>query len=339
MASLKDVAREAGVSVSTASRALSGHRKVNEETRATVHDVAERLGYRRNVVARSLRTQVTQSIGLVIPDITNYFYVSGAAVIQSALDAKDYRLVLSMSNDDPDTDLDCLRAALDMRTDGIVHVPCTQEGAEPLVGSGAVPLVELNRRSLGGSFDAVLSDECEGARKLVELLIERGHSRIAMIAGSERLSTTYDRVSGFRDAHRDAGLELDEELLMRGDYAPNWGATATNALLDRDARMTAVFASGSQLVLGSLLAIQKRGLAIPRDISLVGFGDPSWFSVCRPAITTWALPLREMGMIAAQLMLARIRRDASLSATPTVMRLSGRLVLRASVGRPPSRPS
>ncbi len=127
---------------------------------------------------------------------------------------------------------------------------------------------------------------------------------------------------------------------MLGNYGPEWGTEAMGALADGDeSRPAAVFPGGSQLVLGALQALRERDMKVARDISLVGSGDPSWYRVCCPPMTTWALPLRQMAMIAARLLLARIHRDESLSSNPTVARLSGELIVRASSGKPPSRPT
>lgn len=335
MTTLRDVAGELGLSISTVSRALNGHPHIDERTRKRVRQTAARLNYQPNVLARGLRNDQTKTIGLVIPDILNQFYAAGATILQSTLRQSGYRLIVCISNDDPATDRECLLELTQHRVDGIVHVPCTPDGAKALRDSSvSVPIVELNRCSEGGIFDAVIPDDREGAFQLAQHLIELGHRAIGVIVGNPSLSTTRARLHGFEDALRAANISLDGCPILHGDYSKQWGKEAAEQLIQLHARPTAIFATGNQIVLGALQALEEAKLAVPNDISLIGFDDPDWFAVWRPAVTTYALPLQEMGLLAGRLLLDRMRVPQAEQGMPTISRVSGRLMIRQSAAPP-----
>ena len=335
MTTLRDVAEELGLSISTVSRALNGHPHIDERTRKRIRQTAARLNYQPNVLARALRNDQTKTIGLVIPDILNQFYAAGATILQSTLRQSGYRLIVCISNDDPDTDRECLLELAQHRVDGIVHVPCTPEGAKSLRDSGVtVPIVELNRCSDSSIFDAVIPDDREGAFLLAQHLIALGHRRIGVIAGNPLLSTTRSRLHGFDDAIRAANLKPEECPIVYGDYSTRWGKEAAEQILQLHPRPTAIFATGNQLVLGALQALEEANLVVPGDVSLIGFDDPEWCAVWRPAITTYALPLQEMGLLAGRLLLDRMRLPRAEQGMPTISRVSGRLMIRQSSASP-----
>ena len=334
MATLRDVAQELGLSISTVSRALNGYPHIDEGTRARVQRAAKALNYHPNALARALRQQETKTVGLIIPDILNLFYAEGAAVLQATLEEHGYRLIVCISNDNPDSDRSYLEALLRQRVDGIVHVPCTIDGARMVRDSSMVPLVELNRGSNTALFDAVLPDDRDGALRLTRYLLGLGHTRIAVIAGPEQYSTTVGRIAGVKEAYREAGISLEELLIIPGQYTPAWGAEATRQVISLEPRPTALLAAGNQIVLGALQVLALHRLRIPTDISLAGFDDPGWFAAWQPGITTYALPLREMGLVAAQLLLSRMAMSKDSLSMATVTRLAGQLVIRESCAPP-----
>jgi LacI family transcriptional regulator len=195
-----------------------------------------------------------------------------------------------------------------------------------------IPVVELARYSESRLFDSVISDDREGALQLTRYLIGLGHRRIAIIAGNPPFSTTRARVQGFREAFQEANLPLDESLICCREYSPAWGAESLLALLRLHEPPTAVFAASNQLVLGAIRAARVAGLTIPRDLSLAGYDDPEWFPLWNAGITTYALPLQEMGLLAAQLLLARMsgHEGEATTAMPMLTRLSGHLIVRGS---------
>jgi LacI family transcriptional regulator len=334
---LKDVAKHTGLGLGTVSRALSGHPNVRPETRKRVEEAARLLGYQSNGLARALRRNRSNSIGLIIPDLENEFYTTAASVVQSLLAEEGFRLVVSCSNNTPEADLGLLRNLVENRVDGIVHVPCTPEGADAVRASNPqIPVVEYARRSHARGVDSVIGDDERGSAEVVRHLVGLGHRRIAMIAGPAALSTTMDRVRGFQEAC--AKFKLPKRgcpVLHGSSYDAQWGETATYEILARHPDVTAIFASGSRGALGTLKALRAKGLSAPADMSVVGFLRPAWLEVSNPPLTSYALPLEQMSTMTAGLLLDRIQgRRTAGNGEPNVMRFEGRLVVRESTAAP-----
>jgi LacI family transcriptional regulator len=336
MATLKDVARETGLGIGTVSRALSGHPRVSPGTRRLVEETAKRIGYQSNALARALRRSESKAIGLVIPDLENEFYMSGAAILQDVLTAQGYLLVLCCSTNDPATDSQLLASLAERRVDGIAHVPCSPEGSSAIRGlNPRLPVVEYARRSAADAVDSVTGDEERGADAVVQHLASLGHTRIAMIAGSPSLSTTADRVAGFEKGCRRLRLRKRDCPVLHGPYDIPWGRAAAGRILREHPDVTAIFASSSRLAMGALEALGQAGVDVPGDMSVVGFLNPEWFDVASPPLTTYDLPLREMGGMAAQLLLQRIREDPGAGPRePRTVRFEGRMVVRKSTAMP-----
>lgn len=332
MATLRDVAVQAGLSPATVSRALSGQRYVDETTRARVVSTAHELGYRPNALARALRSKQTMTVGLIVPDIRNDFYAETASVLQGAFEERGYRLLLCISNNEADSDRSYLRTLAEFRVDAIVYVPSTPSGARGLVSAPKrIPIVELLRHSDEGVYDAVVSDDREGALALTSHLVRAGHRRIAMIAGPEALSTTRYRIAGYREVMRAAGLSARIE---RGPYAPEHGYRATHDLLAGTTPPTAIFSSAGPLTVGVLRALKDLGAAVPDDVSLAAFEDPEWYAAQNPPLTAFALPLREMALLAVELVAKRLAEPAAAERPPTTVRFTGRLIERGSTAPP-----
>ncbi|MDQ1486306.1 MAG: LacI family transcriptional regulator [Actinomycetota bacterium] len=337
MATLKDIARETGLGLGTVSRALSGHANVSLETRQRVKRAAREMGYQSNGLARALRRNKTNSVGLIIPDLENDFYTTAASVVQRLLAAESVRLVVACSNNDPETDRELLTSLIESRVDGIIHVPCTARGSDEIRRLNPnLPIVEYARRSLARGVQSVIGDDERGSAKVVDHLVDLGHRKIALVVGPEGLSTTTDRVAGFEEAVGRHRLPKRSCPILYGPaYDSDWGQQATNELLDRHPDITAIFASSSRGALGALKTLRGRGLVVPRDISLVGFLNPAWLDVSDPPLTSYELPLDVMGDLATRLLLDRINRpDKPSDDQPQVVRLDGRLVIRSSTGPP-----
>jgi LacI family transcriptional regulator len=198
--------------------------------------------------------------------------------------------------------------------------------------------VEYARRSSARGVDSVIGDDERGSAEIVQHLVDLGHRNIAVIAGPSGLSTTTDRVSGFEQACRKNRLPKRGCPVLYGpSYDAQWGEVATNRILDDHPNVTAIFASSSRGALGALKALRKRSLSVPEDVSLVGFLNPAWLDVSEPPLTTYELPLNDMGDMTARLLLDRIRRPRTEQpAEPQVLRFDGRMILRESTAPPRS---
>lgn len=301
---LADIAREAGTSPSTASRALSGRGYVSAVARDRLLEAAERLGYVPNASARTLKQRTSRVVGVAVSDLGNQFYALLAAGIEQTLREADYQMVLVSDNSDRTQELACARTFLAMRAAGVIITPADSAAAELLARNG-VGVVEIDRRLAEVPCDSVVIDNEEGGRLATAHLLGLGHRRIGLLVADTDWTTDAGRVSGYRAAHADAGVEVDERLLLRiGFHAPD-AEVRIGALLD-EGRPTALFAANNQLAEHAWNVLRGRGLALPRDMSLVGFDDVQWTSMVDPGITVVAQPTDELGRAAARLLLRRI---------------------------------
>jgi LacI family transcriptional regulator len=338
---IQDVAARSGVSISTVSRVVTGAVAVEPETAERVREAIAALGYRPNLLARSFRRRVTHTIGLLVPDNSNPFFAELARTIEDAGFADGYSVVLcnsDLSAVKQETYIDVLLAN---RVDGLILV---SSGLIPTVGrhdavarilDAGAPCVAVDRDLGETPFDQVLVDNDQGGYLAGEHLIALGHRRIACLVGPSDLTPSAGRIAGFRRALAEAGLTVAPNHLVRGNGRPDGGAAAAQQLLEQGivaaGDVTAIFAFNDQMAAGALGALQRAGLRVPADISVVGFDDIPQSSAIFPALTTVAQPIGEMGTIGVRLLLERIaRRDAPRQR----VHLATRLVVRESTGPP-----
>ena len=301
---LADLAREAGTSASTASRALSGRGYVSPIVRDRLLEVAERLGYVPNASARTLKQRTSRVVGVAVTELGNQFYARLAAGIEQVLREADYQIVLVSDNSDREQELACARAFLAMRAAGVIITPADREAAALLARSG-VGVVEVDRRLAEVPCDAVVIDNELGGRIATTHLLEFGHRRIGLLVANTDWTTDVGRLRGYCAAHALAGVELDERLIVPIGFHAADTEPRIARLLDEQAP-TALFAANNLLAEHAWNVIRDRGLRLPHDISLVGFDDVPWTSMVEPGITVVAQPTLELGRRAAALLLRRI---------------------------------
>jgi LacI family transcriptional regulator len=329
-ATLADVAREAGVSPSTASRALNGRGDLAPATRAAVVAAAEALGFRPSFVARSLRTRRTQTLGFVVPDIATPFYATVLRAAQEVADRAGYRLVLMNSNQSTEREARALQTLLDHPVDGLLLATAglRVDEFERLVGD-AVPCVFFDG-VLEGSGTATVSVHNEaGMRLLVEHLVDHGHRRIALLAGPQAETTGSERFSGFHAAAAALGLSPPSSYVRMCDWTPASGRSETAALLELAEPPTAVVAASDQIALGAVLACRDRAVAIPDDLALVSFDDPQFADLLDPPMTALASQPHEIGARAASLLVGMLRGEPPAQRD---VRLPLELIRRRSCG-------
>ena len=335
-ATLRDVARLAGVHPGTASRALNEETRslVKEETLRRVLQAAEELSYRPNPIARSLRTSRSFTAGVVIPDITNPLFPPIVRGIEDTLNGAGYTALVANTDNDPARERGAVEALRARQVDGFIAASARHQdrALDELVESG-VPVALVNRRFLDGRLPAATVDDRRGVHIAVEHLISLGHARIAHLGAPQTLSTGSERYAGFVEAMRAHGLEPDPGLIVFGDaLREHEGARLCRELLARGAEFTALVAANDLMALGSYDAIAEHGLTCPRDVSVVGFNDMPFAARFSPPLTTVHVPQYEMGVAAAELLLERIGDPAS-PARETLLAPS--LVVRGSTGPPP----
>jgi LacI family transcriptional regulator len=328
---LADIARAAGTSASTASRAINGKGYVSEAARARLLDAADRLGYVPNASARTLKQKTSRVIGVVVSDLRNQFYGRLAAAIEQTLRDANYQMVLLGDNSETDEELAGVRTFLAMRAPGVIMTPVGDEASELLARHG-VSVVEVDRILAKVPCDAVVIDNERGAREATAHLLDAGHRRVALFVAATNWTSDAGRLAGYRQAHEDAGVPVDERLILRVAFHQPDAEERIAALLDAE-QPTAVFAANNLLAEQAWRVLRRRGSRLPEDVSLVGFDDVPWMEMVSPAITVVAQPTEELGRRAARLLLSRIDNSAR---PPAVEWLEPRLVVRGSTG-PPAR--
>jgi LacI family transcriptional regulator len=333
MARLRDVAERAGVSVSTASRVLSGDGYASKDARHRVMTAARELGYSPNHVARSLRLRRTQTIGLLIADLENFFYSQIARGVSDVARERDFHVVVATTDEDPREEVRQLALLRRLRVDGVIVTPTganhTTVEDELGLGLGAMPLVQVDRRIPDLECDSVLVDNVGGARRAVRHLLGLGHRRIGMLAGDQRVTTGQDRLRGFLDELEAQGLEPDRGLIQKAAFTRNAAMGSATSLLSVGPRPTAIVTANNILCEGAVRAIGALGLAVPEDISIMSFDDTPWMSLLPAPISVVDQPAREMGSTAAALLFDRIDNPDSTGIREVVLHPT--LHLRASV--------
>ncbi|MDF1779067.1 MAG: LacI family DNA-binding transcriptional regulator [Rhizobiaceae bacterium] len=297
---IKDIAAALGVSHVTVSRALNDSPLVTLETKKRLREAAVRMGYIPDAAAKLLRGGRSNIVGFILPDVENHFFSAIATVIAETLAASGMQLVLSISEDNPDLELRHVRSLCEARTRGIIITPVVNMHRETADLLANVPCKQLVRRHPLIESDVIVSEDKNATRIAAQRLINLGHKHIAFIgSGNETLSTGVDRAEGFNQAIWDAPDV--KSTVKLGPPGPRHGYDTAIELLTHPKRPTAIVLGSAQFIIGTLQAIHDTGLQIPRDISLIGYDDPDWFKVWGAGITTVALPIREMAMMAASL--------------------------------------
>ncbi|WP_424862385.1 LacI family DNA-binding transcriptional regulator [Streptomyces sp. MMS24-I29] len=335
MASIKDVAAEAGVSVATVSRVLNSHPSVSPDARTRVLAAVEALGYRPNAVARSLRTDQTRTLGLVISDVLNPYFTELTRFVEEEARALGYSVIIGNADERPDLQEHHIRTLLDRRIDGLLVSPA--DGSSPCMlgtAAGGTPMVFVDRWIQGVDVPVVRTDGRAAVRDLVAHLHRLGHRRLAIIAGPAATTTGDERVEAFREAMREHGLALPDSYIGQGDFQTDSGCRVTERFLTLPEPPEVVFAADNLMALGALDAIRARGLRVPQDIGLAAFDDIPWFPHTDPPITAIAQPTGELGRAAVHALV-----DIVEGRSPQSVTLPARLVVRSSCGEPAAKRS
>jgi LacI family transcriptional regulator len=327
---LNDLAKELHLSIATMSRALSRPETVAPETRRRVLEAVKKSGYRPNGIARSLRTQETRTIGIVVSDIRNPFFAAIVKAVDDVARANRYTVLICNADEDGKNEEAALQLFLDRQVSGVIH--CSTGANLDLLHEfqrRGVPIIDLDRQSGLEDVDTVVLDNEAGASMAANHLVELGHRRIGFIAGPRHLSNSQKRLEGFRKALRRAGVPLTRELVEYGDFREESGYQAARKLLELPNPPSALFVSNNEMTAGALAAVRDRGVRVPRDLSLVGFDDARWARYLDPPLTVVAQPTQAMGQKAGELLLTRLRRKNG----PQLAVFEPQLVIRGSTAR------
>lgn len=329
-ATMRDVAERAGVSTTTVSHVINKTRFVSDDNRKKVQEAMDALGYQPNAIAKSLRQKSTKTIGLVISDISNPFFTSLIRGVEDSVNASGYNLILCNTDEKPEKEHTYLHVLHQKQVDGIIMAPT---GSNRGYLSGLVekgfPLVFIDRRLDGFSCPSVLVDNENGAYHAVSHLIRLGHRHVGIVIGLQDVSSTVERLNGYKRALSDHGLPFDPALVQPGGSKVGSGLEAGLKLLDASPCPTAIFATNNLMTIGVMHALQERSIRCPEELAVVGFDDFEWASAFRPFLTTVAQPVYEMGRAAAEALIMRIRNKTAKVKNVT---LECRLIVRESCG-------
>jgi LacI family transcriptional regulator len=332
-ATLREVAARAQVHPSTASRALNRETRssVSAVTAARVLDAARALDYRPNSLARGLRTNRTFTIGMVVPDLTNPLFPPIARGLEDRLNEHGYQLILANTDDDDAKEQAVLEVMSNRRVDGLVLA--TARASHPVLGELAAahaPIVLVNRGS-DEDVSSVTGDDHAGVGLAVRHLVELGHRRIGFVGGSRSTPTGLTRYQSFTAWIESEGVGFDPELVVFADtFTEDAGAAAFAELLDRGVEVTAVVAGNDLIALGVYDVARARSLRVPEDVSVIGYNDIPFCDNFHPPLTTIRVPLRQIGVKAAELILDAVE---NTEATMVSVALQPTLVVRESTAR------
>jgi len=332
-ATIREVAEAAGVSRSTASRALTGHGYVAPPVRDRVRAVARELGYVADATARHLRRQASQSIGVLLSDLSNPFYAGLAAGISQQARRRQYTMMLGDDGGSTAVEAEAAEAFVALRVAGVIVTPVSAEIGAYLAGQ-RIPVIEVDRQFSAGACDAVLVDNGSAAQTVTRQLLDLGHRRIALVIDEMHWTTGRDRLAGYRAAFTAAGVPLDESLVVSAGWDVDAARVEARKLLARAEPPTAVFAANNVLAEAVWRTAAELGLSIPAQLSLVSFDDVPWMSMVTPGVTAVAQDTIALGEAAVSQLVERIQ--SPLAPVRTVL-LAASVVSRGSTAPPPAR--
>ncbi|HEX7183321.1 MAG TPA: LacI family DNA-binding transcriptional regulator [Thermoanaerobaculia bacterium] len=329
-ATIREVAREAGVSVATVSRVFNDKGPIREETRQRILAVALRLGYAPNAAARSLSTRKTGTIGVLLPDLYGEFFSEVIRGLDLAARRSGFHILVSSSHSDR-SEVEAVLRALRGRVDGLI-VMSPEADARALEANlpGTLPIVLLNCPVEGSAFDSINLDNYGGASATVRHLAALGHRRIAHVKGAPGNNDALERLVGYREAMQSLFEEGTEELEIGGDFSEDSGDRAGREILAMNPRPTAVFAANDATAIGLLHAFQKAGVRVPDDIAVAGFDDIPIARFLTPPLTTVQVAIADLGALAIQRLLLAMEHGDSRERQHEILPTT--LVVRGSCG-------
>lgn len=306
-ATMKDIASRTGLGLATISKYLNGG-TVREKNRIAIEEAIKELDFTVNEFARSLKTHQSKTIGIVIPELSNVFITSIISVMEDVLRKKGYGILVCDSRTDEVLERQAVQFLLNKMVDGIVMMPVSRNShaLEPALQK-KIPIVLIDRMIDGTEHfvDAVLVDNHRAAYESTSYLIEQGHRKIGILVGPKDVSTSLQRLQGYREALQENGLPVLESLIYYSDYTLQGGYQAAKVFFEQENQATALFVTNYEMTLGTILRVNELGLSIPEQISLIGFDNLELARIVNPALTIVEQPIHNLGVQAAEMLLSR----------------------------------
>ena len=334
---IKDIAKRAGVSHSTVSRALRVNHLVSSETSKRIHEIAQEMGYRPSAVARSLKTKRTEVLGVIVSNISDPFFSEILNGIEASAQAGGYSLFIAASQHDPIKERQIVQTMMEQRTDGVIICSSSfsPEHGRQLLSYG-FPVVVVNHQGSESFNYSIYHDDVDGSSQITRHLISLGHKRIAYLGNSQSGRTTQDRLHGFLDVMSEADLEVPDSFIHHvegGD--PILGQKSVEYFMRLTPKPTAIVCFNDMLAIGVLKGCEVAGFRVPEDLSVTGFDNITYSAFTTPCLTTFDQPKFSIGQEAAQLLLDLLRaEDGIIKDTPNVKILKGKLLIRGTTSTP-----
>lgn len=303
--SIKDVAREAGVSIATVSRVLNDIDVVNEDTKKKVLDAIKKLGYRPNIVARSLKTQRTKTIGILVPDISSGFYPEIVRGAEDVANIYDYNVILCNSDFDSDKEKEYLRVLKEKMVDGVIYMSSSlEEEILDIINELDLKTVLVETKDKEGSLPSVTIDNIKATYEATEYLLSKGAKNIAFAgAKKDAMNAWGDRYIGYQNALTDKGIKIDDKLVFANSLKVKTGYDAVQQFLSSNVDFDGVVCASDEIAMGVINALREAGKSVPEDVSVIGFNDNAVASVFYPKITTINQPSYDMGSVAMRMLI------------------------------------
>lgn len=332
MSNIRDVARLAGVSVATVSRALSNPEKVSDDSLEKVHNAIAQVGYRPNMLARNFRSARAYAVVVLVPDIANPFYSLFIRALEDRAQQKGYAVLLGDTRGTPEREMEYIRRVETRLADGIVQLRPSSEKSQNNIPPD-IPCVN----ACGCEYTtgpAIRIDNRAAAKTMVNYLISLGHRRIGVISGLKDNPHAIDRLEGYKEALAEAGIPFEKDLIAEGDFTMWSGLNAAFQFCNMKVRPTAVFSMNDEMAIGAMQTLKNQGIRIPEDMSVTGFDDIAYSKYSDPSLTTISQPAEEMGKMAMD-MLLKVIEGEPLSQRECV--LPTEFIIRKSTGPAPNK--
>lgn len=309
-ASIKDVAKEAGVSIATVSRVLNDVDVVNEETKKKVLEAISKLGYRPNIVARSLKTQRTRTIGIIIPDISSQFYPEIVRGAEDVANIYNYNIMLCNTDLDPEKEIEYLRVLKEKMVDGVLYMSTSLESnILELINQLQLPMVLVETTSREGDIPSVTIDNEKAAFDGVDYLIKKGNKKIAYIGAHEDAEhASALRYEGYKKALEQNNIKLNQGIVYFGGLKVHDGYEGINIILQND-NLDAVFCASDEIAMGVINALRDKNIKVPEEVDVIGFDNIYSASVFYPKLTTVAQPMYDMGSVGMRMLIKIINKQ------------------------------
>lgn len=309
---INEIAERANVSKATVSRVINNKTGVvTQKTRDKILDIIEAEGYVPNALARALTTKETKVIGLILPDITNPFFTKVARGVEDSAAKYGYSTIICDTDDDFEKENNYIRILMENQIDGIIYTSVDENKKENIkfIIDKKIPCVLLDRNRKDIDLPCVFSNSKNGMYKIIKYLIKIGHSKIAYISGPEGSNIVNERLEGYLKALKEQGIEINNEIIVHGDYKIEGGANCMESLLKKQNDFTAVACANDLMAIGALNFLKEKNIKVPKDISITGFDNIDMTNVTSPSITTVDQFTYELGWKAAELLVKILKKE------------------------------